>query len=248
MSMNTKKLILSAAVFLTAGSALATDLPFRKAPPPPPPLWTGLFLGPSIGVGFGNNTDNNVSGKDLFCAGGVVFCTTPLSEQYFIAPSGSSGSKTWFGGGGQIGYNYQLKPNFVLGGVADIMVFDRSGDSTFTTPPLSLGGGTTETRSYSDSTKNNWLATFRLRAGPTFDNLWIYGTGGLALADLKASSSSVTTWTNAGYVPTTQTAASGSGSTSGVALGYVIGAGGEYRLTPDWSIFAEYLYYKFRNY
>ncbi len=123
------------------------------------------------------------------------------------------------------------------------MVFDRSGDTTFTTPPLSIGGGTTETRSFSDSIKNNWLATFRLRAGPTFDNLWIYGTGGLALADLKSSSSSVTTWTNAGYVPPTQTAASGNGSTSGVALGYVVGAGGEYRLTPDWSIFAEYLYY-----
>ncbi len=128
--------------------------------------------------------------------------------------------------------------------MADFTVFDRSAGTTYSSPPISIGTNTTETRSYSDSTKNNWLATLRLRAGPTFDNLWIYGTGGLALADLKSSSSSVTTWNNPyGPPPQPQIAASGNGSSSGIALGYVIGAGGEYRLTPDWSIFAEYLYY-----
>jgi outer membrane immunogenic protein len=239
------RLILSGlALLFTASSALAADLAIRKAPPPapPPPLWTGPFIGAAIGADFGNLSDD-VSGKTLYCGG--ISCGSATSEQYFFAPTNSSDDKTSFTGGVQIGYNYQFDSRFVLGGVVDIMALDRSASTSFTTPPIPIGGGSTETRSYSDSIKNNWLATVRLRAGPTFDNLWIYGTGGLALAQLKSNSSTVTTWYIPGWDP--QIAASGSGSTSGVRAGYVVGGGAEYKLSPNWSIFGEYLYYDVRQ-
>jgi outer membrane immunogenic protein len=235
------RLILSGlALLFTAGSALAADLAIRKAPPPapPPPLWTGPFLGASIGAGFGDSS-NDVSGKTLYCGG--INCSSATSEQYFFAPTSSSDDGASFAGGAQVGYNYQFDPRFVVGGVVDFTAFNRSGSTSFTTPPIPIGGGSTETRSYSDSFKNNWLVTARLRAGPTFDNLWIYGTGGLALAHLNSSSSTVTTWYIPGWDP--QIAASGSGSTSGVGVGYVVGGGAEYKLSPNWSIFGEYLYY-----
>jgi outer membrane immunogenic protein len=237
-----KRLMLSgAALLLTVGSTLAADLAVKvPPPPPPPPLWTGPFVGGAIGAGFGN-LSNEVSGKNLICGG--VNCSSSSSQQYFFSPTTSSDNSASFAGGGQIGYNFQVNSYFVLGGVADITVFDRSADSTFTTPPISIGGGSTETRTFSDSIQSNWLATFRLRGGPTFDKLWIYGTGGLALADLRSSSSSVTTWNVPSLQPPQQIAASGSGSTSGAAFGYAVGAGGEYKITPNWSIFAEYLYY-----
>jgi len=238
-----KKIILAgAAVILTAGSALAADLPVKAAPPPPPaPLWGGPFLG--VGIGFvTGNTSNDVSGKDLFCAGGSAVCNTSTSQQYFFAPTTSANNKGSLAGGLQFGYNYEIDPRFVVGGVLDFTVFDRSSDTSFTSPPVPVGTNTTETRTYSDSIKNDWLVTLRLRGGPTIDRLWIYATGGLALVDLRSSSSSVTTWTNP-FLPPPQIAASGSGSTSGVTLGYVVGAGAEYKISPDWSIFGEYLYY-----
>ena len=184
-----KRLMLSGvALLLTVGSTLAADLAVKAPPPPPPPpLWTGPFVGAAIGVGFGN-LSNEVSGKDLFCGG--MNCSTSSSQQNFFSPTTSSDNGASFAGGGQLGYNYQFNPSFVLGGVADITVWDRSADTTYTTPAISICPsisplcGSTETRTFSDSIRSSWLATFRLRGGPTFDKLWIYGTGGLALADL----------------------------------------------------------------
>jgi outer membrane immunogenic protein len=242
-----QRLILSgAALLFTVGATIAADLemPVYKAPPIVPlPSWTGPFVGATIGAGFGGGPTNDVSGKNLFCAGGVVFCSSPISQQNFSASGGNSGSNTSFAGGVQLGYNYQFNPSFVVGGVVDFTALNRSGGTTVTTPPMSLGANVTETRSYTDSVTNDWLMTVRLKAGPTFDNFWIYGTGGLAIGDLKSSSSSVTTWNAPYYTPPTQIAASGSGSSSGVAYGYVVGGGAEYRFAPNWSVFAEYLYY-----
>ena len=49
------------ALALSAGSAMAADLPSRKEapvyvpPPPPPPLWTGFYVGLNIGGGWDAN-------------------------------------------------------------------------------------------------------------------------------------------------------------------------------------------------
>ncbi|MGA9600989.1 MAG: porin family protein, partial [Methylocystis sp.] len=52
------------ALAMGMGSALAADLPSRKAPPvyvpPPPPLiWTGFYGGLNIGGGWNSNNPNN---------------------------------------------------------------------------------------------------------------------------------------------------------------------------------------------
>ena len=49
------------ALALSAGSAMAADLPSRKEapvyvpPPPPPPMWTGFYVGVNIGGGWDAN-------------------------------------------------------------------------------------------------------------------------------------------------------------------------------------------------
>jgi len=75
-------------VALASGSALAADLPSRKAAPasePPAPIfsWTGLYVGANVGGGWG--------------------------------ASYRGGSQGYVLGGGQIGYNLQLSPLFVAG-------------------------------------------------------------------------------------------------------------------------------------
>lgn len=55
-----KRIALTAfALSVAAGSAIAADLPSRKAPvvpPPPPPMWTGFYAGLNAGGIFGNNS------------------------------------------------------------------------------------------------------------------------------------------------------------------------------------------------
>ncbi len=57
------------ALALSAGSAMAADLPSRKEapvyvpPPPPPPMWTGFYGGLNIGGGWdANGGQSGVSG------------------------------------------------------------------------------------------------------------------------------------------------------------------------------------------
>ena len=150
------RLILSgAALLLTVGSALAADLAVQKAPPlPPPPLWTGPFLGVSIGAGFGSS-GNSVSGKDLFCTQGW-YCPTPIVEQDFIVPGGSSNGAS-IAGGAQLGYNWQFNPYFVLGCVIDVTGFDRSGSAT--------GSIVLRNPACATSGRNSWIiARIRRRA------------------------------------------------------------------------------------
>src|SRR5271157_288294 len=62
---NMKKIaaISTIALAMGMGSALAADLPSRKAPvyvPPPPPLtWNGFYAGLNIGGGWNANNPNN---------------------------------------------------------------------------------------------------------------------------------------------------------------------------------------------
>jgi outer membrane immunogenic protein len=238
--LNMKKLVLSSVMLLTVGSALAADLsmPPPYYPPPPPPLWTGPFLGASIGFGFGSS-GNEVSGKDLNpdCTNAGVCPSAAATNVPGSQPSGLS-----FAGGAQLGYNFQFNPGFVGGGGVDFTALDRSGGTTITRAfPTGLAAYS-QTATFTDSFKHDWLATARLKFGPTInDYLWIYGTGGVALGGLQSNSSSVTTWTYPNGSP--YVAASGQGSSAGPALGYAVGAGAEFKVTPNLSIFGEYLYY-----
>lgn len=239
-----------AAVFglIMAGtlSAGAADLPTRATPvyipPPPPPMWTGPFVGIFGGGSFGDNPGNSTGDKVLLC---VSYGCSPRTSDFgrFGGPgatSSSSSSDSSFAGGAQLGYNFQLNQNFLIGGVVDLTWLSRSGSRYAESGIVSIGAGT-EQAFYHDRFKQDWLGTARLKAGFVADNLLIYATGGLAFGNLKSSAASETYWYTAG--PTETLVASGYGSASSTAIGWTVGAGLEYRMAPNWSLFAEYLYY-----
>ena len=74
-----KKLLLSSvALAAMAGTAIAADLPSRKAPvaaPPAPPMWTGFHAGLNAGGIWNNNNSGTAAHKfwqgrqDLSCLG-----------------------------------------------------------------------------------------------------------------------------------------------------------------------------------
>lgn len=236
-----KTLLTLAAIITTDFSALAADLPLRLAyvaPILPPPLiWSGPFIGGSVGGVFGGNPGNDVSGKNLLCVNS--FCDhVPNSAAY---AGGTSGHHSSFAGGLQLGYNLQISPFLVFGGVIDVTGLNRTGASSRS--QSSILNHWEETRTYVDSFKQNWLSTARLRFGPTYDPLWIYATGGLAFGNLNSSSSAVTYWAPTAEPALAAAAASGFNSNSGLALGWSLGVGAEYKFNPNWSVFGEYLYY-----
>ncbi|HEY4142673.1 MAG TPA: outer membrane protein [Pseudolabrys sp.] len=127
----------------------------------------------------------------------------------------SSSKMNGFIGGGQLGYNWQLN-SFVLGVEGDIQYSAQKRTESATI------GGTVVT----GEAKVPWFGTARGRLGYAFDSVMIYGTGGAAWSNLKAS----------------VTALGATVSTDTTKMGWTAGAGVEWMFLPRWSVKAEYLY------
>lgn len=111
-------------------------------------------------------------------------------------------------GGIHAGYNIMLNPNVLAGVEADFMFSDMEDSKT-------VGGNTFKNTS-------TWNSTVRGRLGYTFDKFMVYGTGGLAIADLE-------TKVNGNKKDTT-------------AVGWTVGAGVEGAITQNVTARIEYDY------
>ncbi len=178
------------ALALVAGSAFAADLPYRKAPivEPPPPVftWTGLYGGINIGYGFGNGD------QDTGALVNSPYTYTPRINTTANLPTtiNPAGTGWWIPndlsgvlGGGQAGYNYQFNPWLVVGLEADLQATDIHSQGS------GIGAGSNgfplgPQVTYATQNKSvDWFGTVRGRVGvtfPTFPNILVYGTAGLA--------------------------------------------------------------------
>jgi outer membrane immunogenic protein len=126
-----------------------------------------------------------------------------------------------FTGGGQVGCNWRAWSSFVWGGEADLQYTGLDGSRDEYAPNASAH----------QDFRSRWLATFRGRAGwLAAPNMYLYGTGGLALVNNTAFSS----------VTFNGTVNNLSDSTT--HAGWTVGAGLEWMFTPRWSAKVEYLY------
>jgi outer membrane immunogenic protein len=206
-----------------ASSAIAADLPYRKAPPaymPPPPLmtWTGFYAGLNLGGGWSANSINNAN---------IALYTDPAVGGLFFLPGSKNGGSNAGGvvGGGQIGYNYQIG-SFVVGVETDFQGTSmRSGGNAswaLYPSPLTPGGFLAPLApSGNTGVALNWFGTVRGRVGflatPT---LLLYGTGGFAYGNVQGQFT--------GY--------------SNTRTGWTAGGGVEWMFMPNWSAKAEYLF------
>ncbi|MGJ0509331.1 MAG: outer membrane protein [Methylocystis sp.] len=251
-----KKVALTvAALALTAGSALAADLPSRKAPPmlppppPPPPMWTGFYVGLNAGgtwansnhqtiavapVAFGNSF-NPWIGSARF-NGEVAALSSAASAGGF-----NGGNNGGFIGGGQIGYNWQFYNSFVAGVEADIQgLTGNSGSRSFiTAAPTGFGDSWIGVHSVRGNL--DYLGTVRGRLGWLFTpTLLVYGTGGLAYGGVTLNTAStVYNDTFSNFIAP----AFGGVNFSNTQVGWTAGGGLEWMFWPNWSAKVEYLYY-----
>lgn len=227
--------------FAAAQPALAADLPVKapvyKAVVPIADPWTGLYAGVNAGYSWGPWASSNpasVGNSNFFTGAAFTNSASPNVDGAL--------------GGLQIGYNWLVQRNFLLGIEAD---FQWSGAKA------SQNGGTQlfdvilldnhfiASAATANEWKQKWFSTLRARAGFALPDQWlIYATGGLALVSAEYSnttSATLTRTTLGGGVlssVTTTTAA----NESKTRTGFAVGAGIEKKLAANWNARVEYLY------
>jgi len=204
----------SALPILFAGPAFAADLPLKAATPPVSVFsWTGFYAGVNVGGSWGR------ARSDLAISG---FANT-VAVTDSVNPDGVVG-------GGQLGYNWQLDPNWLIGVEADIQASgEKASGRPFDT--VDFEGVTTNYEA-----KIDWFGTVRGRVGYAFDRrLLLYATGGLAYGHIAVSGTS-----SAAFGNITNTTAFSNAATN---TGWTVGGGVEgFAWNPRWTWKVEYLY------
>ena len=206
-----KKLLASTALCLISFAASAADLPTAKGPAPAPYIappvftWNGFYVGLNGGGGWASYKRDG------------LYDSNPVSDSH---------TQHGYFFGGQVGYNYQISTNWLVGIEADFQGSQFKHVQT-------CGAGYDSEGCYDNSsvaTYNvNWFGTVRGRIGFLAAPNWlVYGTGGFAYGQVQYGALD--------YLP------DNSATQSKVATGWTLGAGTEYAINPSWSIKAEYLY------
>lgn len=182
--------------------------------------WTGPYVG--LNLGYGGGTFN-------YPYSGATDSTGATAVGGKIRQNSSG-----IVGGGQAGYDYQAPGGWVLGVVTDIDGSNIHGNTAFSGLDASGNATSGQLRSQVD-----YLGTFRVRGGEAMfgGRLLPYVTGGLAYGGVSSAASFACTSCGTGG------AAVANGLTrSTTQVGWTVGAGADYALTPRISLRAEYLY------
>ncbi len=212
---------------VSLGHAHAADLATQPQLLPAQPNWTGFYLGFHAGWGWAADATGSASS---------AFTASPISPfEPVTIPLSSSGAVA----GGQLGYNWQFTPRWVIGIEGDLSgtalktsatASTTSGMGTCAVPGAACGSVT--------MTENvNWLASTRGRIGYAVGPGLAYATAGVAFANVddKANATQVFPVATTSYPVTAST----------TKAGWVYGAGYEFMLGNDWMLRAEYLHYSF---
>lgn len=208
-----KRFLLATSAIAFAGSATAADMPARMAVKAPivaavPFTWTGCYVGAHAGYGWGRENFNDLLGN-----------FTP-------GPNGNLGIKSEGAiVGAQLGCNYQVASNWVIG----IEGMGAWTDINGSAPDLVFG-----TKNLSSKTEA--LASITGRLGYSFDRVLFYGKGGGAFARDRYQENTP------GFLPffgpnvfTAKTD----------RYGWTAGAGVEWAFANNWSAKVEYNHYDF---
>jgi outer membrane immunogenic protein len=249
--MRNSKFLVSAAVVISAilrvSAASAADMPLKAAPIAAPVLsWTGCYVGGNAGWIGGEDRYWLAPSGNYLTAPGVgsppnaagtgdfLVNVAALSHTYGTHPSGGLI-------GGQVGCNQQ-NGQFVFGVEADWQWTSQrnSVDAAYAAfANLGNPGFTNAAHTEHVSSNLNSFGTFRGRAGFDFNHVFLYGTAGLAVGDVRSD-------TNVSFgtfpVLPVYNGAVHIGSDSQIRVGWVVGAGAEYAFAPNWSVKAEYLF------
>jgi outer membrane immunogenic protein len=196
-----RKCAMAALLLVAPAGAFAADIAVVRYPPPAPapgpaPIpylynWTGFYIGANLGGAWESATITD-----------PIFLTT------------FSSNRSGFIGGGQVGYNWQLSPQWVIGIEG---TFDGTDIRSTDVDSFALLAATS---------KVDWIATVAGRLGWAANNWLFYAKGGGGWVHDTTQLTDLTT----GF----------SVSASDSKGGWLVGGGIEYGITPNWTIKVEY--------
>jgi outer membrane immunogenic protein len=221
-------------------AASAADLPVKAMPAPVPvaaPSWSGFYIGLNAGGSIGMDSTTQVA----------TFSSTALGSNGLLSSSGRLSPTGWLAGG-QIGYNWQVSPLWVLGLEADWQWADQKDSSSNSTPATTLGffgaGASGFGFSLATEQKLTDIGTARARAGVLTGNTLWYGTGGFAWGTVKDSYTFIGSANPVIFPAALQPGPflPSAASFSSTRNGWTVGGGVETKLGGGWSAKLEYLY------
>ncbi|MDZ5453499.1 outer membrane protein [Labrys sp. ZIDIC5] len=261
------RLVLAVALaVLFPSAALAADLAPAPAEPAAPAApgysWTGFYAGLHAGYGWGEqNVDQNdliardraimMGGTPLVCPPGQTFLVMTgvceITDDKFMPNKFDVKGVI---GGVHAGYNYQFaNSGLVVGVEGDVDYAGIKGHAnglagvhaTREDDPFGLGMTGFVQRSL--HLKSEWQGSVRLRAGYAIDNILLYATGGIAIAEANLINN--TGLFAQGGIPVSGLSART--SSSKVHIGWTAGLGAEYAITANWLLRAEVRYTAFQE-
>jgi outer membrane immunogenic protein len=202
-------------VSIFASRAIAADLPVRTEVPayypavPPIYDWGGGYIGINGGYAFGQsqwgadplNPSGLSSTGNFNVNGGMVGVTAGISGQWGAWVLGAEGDFDWQGLKGTSNSPYCTS---------------LITSSAATLPPAGAAG-------LSCKTASTWLGTFRGRFGYAWDRVLVFGTAGVAGANVQTGLTTLPLQTN-------------------FDVGWTAGAGVEWAFADHWTFKAEYLF------
>jgi outer membrane immunogenic protein len=224
---------------LMAPAAAADMAPYFKAPEPAC-VWCGWYIGANAGYAWSSSDPVNTVTSNVSSVAGLngdIGGAIATQGTGSVSPKSNS-----FIAGGQLGYNWQAG-TIVYGLETDIQGLSGSNSASSITNVGTVSGSVPPTGSTGTiaSSKNlTYLGTLRARAGYlATPSLLLYGTGGLAYAGARTST---TVSETLGF---TDTPGSFGTTTSGSStlVGWTVGAGIEWLFWSSWSAKVEYRYY-----
>ncbi len=209
-----KAFICACALLLLIGVASAQDTSFRG-------FYVGGFLG---GANGGSHVRTTVAFDP---AGYFDASSTPAIG----AAANQNTSSKGFDGGATVGFNWQPS-RWVFGVEADFGALHLS--DTRSTGAVTYPCCAPDTFNLSQKVKSNWMFTARPRVGYTWGKWLVFGTAGVAVANIQYRALFGDTF----------------GATESAAMnpdlfGWTAGIGAEYQLHRHWNVKGEYLYAHF---
>ncbi len=233
-----KRLVLAAALSITASGAVSAADLYAKAPAPLGYDWSGFYIGGHVG-GAQQWTAFNDPTAPLTASAGIPYYIGGYGDFFNAAPSQSLQSTSILGGF-QAGANYQIG-HLVLGGEFDVSWTSLKKSTTVTLPTNAYyyvtGASFSDTESFQERT--DWITTATTRLGFAWNTLLIYGKVGAAWESDKYALSNNMAINAIGYPPPYLSSAF-SANASETRIGWTVGGGLEWAFANNWTAKLEY--------
>jgi outer membrane immunogenic protein len=182
--------------------------------------WTGWWVGANVG-GAWSTADSNVVGTDTFSAAFLSFAAANG------VPLGASLGKGGFAGGVEAGYDYQIN-SVVLGVIGRFDWLDTS-DTQNTLIALNRGRNNL-TVSYNGQVEDLGVLLAKIGFAVPNTGFQVYADAGGAIGNVKSGASVATNGFNWAM------------SDESTRVGWSVGGGIAYLITPHWSVNFDYQY------